>query len=73
MEITLQSTTKTVALNGVPARIWEGTTASGIKVICFITRVAVLSSADLSEFNRELEACLPPSPDAWSFPARLVL
>lgn len=30
MEIQLHNTTKIVTVNGVPARVWEGVTASGI-------------------------------------------
>lgn len=41
MKITIESTDKIVYLNGIPARIWEGETASGICVHCFITRIAV--------------------------------
>lgn len=40
MTITIKSTTKMVELNGVPARIWEGETESGIPVHCYITRIA---------------------------------
>lgn len=39
MKITIESTDKIVYLNGIPARIWEGETASGICVHCFITRI----------------------------------
>ena len=40
MKVTLESTTKIVELNGVQARIWEGTTEGGIRVHAFITRIA---------------------------------
>jgi hypothetical protein len=46
MTVTLTSTTKVVKLNGVPARIWEGYTESGIKIHAFITRVAVNKDED---------------------------
>jgi len=77
MKITIENTTKIVDLNGVPARIWEGTTESGIPVHCFITRIAVPKDADestLACFARELEEQRAPSAmiDA-SYPARLVL
>ena len=41
MTLIIESTSKIVELNGVPARVWEGHTESGIKVHCFITRVSV--------------------------------
>jgi hypothetical protein len=41
MKVTIESTSKIVELNGVPARVWEGTTDSGIKVHCFVTRIAI--------------------------------
>lgn len=33
MQIAIESTTKIVNLNGVPARIWEGHTAPGYRCI----------------------------------------
>ena len=33
MKITIENTDKIVTLNGVPARIWEGKTDSGIQSI----------------------------------------
>lgn len=74
MKITVESTTKTVELNGVPARVWEGETASGIPVHCFITRIAVAREADCSEFERELQEHRPPvNPDVAAIPLRLIL
>jgi hypothetical protein len=73
MTITLTSTTKTVELNGVPARVWEGTTAAGIPVIAFIPRVAVRDDADCSEFERDLQEQAVPTAAATALPARLVL
>ena len=32
MKVTLESTTKIVHLNGVPARVREGTTAGGVRI-----------------------------------------
>lgn len=74
MIITVESTTKTVTINGVPARVWEGRTESGIPVHCFITRIAVARTEDASQFERELQACRPVSAqlDA-AYPSRLVL
>ncbi len=37
MKIILDSTTKLVDLNGVPARVWEGCTQDGVPVHAYIT------------------------------------
>ena len=73
MKLTLTSTSKIVAINGVPARIWEGHTESGIAVHAFITRVAVHTALDTTEFERELQEHEPPSADVADYPPRLVL
>jgi hypothetical protein len=68
MKVTLESTDKIVHLKTpsglVPARIWEGTTESGIAVHAFITRVAVHKDLDQTQFERELlekHAALSPA------------
>lgn len=73
MEIKLQSTTKIVTLNGVPARIWEGYTASGIRLHAYITRIAADEGIDLFEFEAELEFHIPPSVDVAAIPLRLLI
>ncbi len=73
MEIKLHNTTKIVEVNGVPARIWEGETESGIRVYAFITRIAVDKESDQEAFLKELEECRPPSADMQGFPLRLIL
>lgn len=73
MKVTLESTSKIVELNGVPARIWEGFTEGGVQVHCFITRVAVHRDLDATEFARELEEQAAPSPAVAAYPTRLVL
>lgn len=74
MKITIESTTKTVELNGVPARIWEGTTDSGIPIHCYITRIAVHEDHDQTQFAAEFESHRPPrNPDVETIPNRLML
>lgn len=74
MKLTLESTTKVVDVNGVPARVWEGHTASGIPVHCYITRIAVHVDAEQSQFEAELQECRPPrNPDIDAIPNRLLL
>lgn len=72
MKITLESTTRIVEINGVPARLWEGETASGIKVQALITRIAAPADADQAQFKAELaEQRAPEQPQA--FPLRMVI
>jgi hypothetical protein len=58
MKIMLESTPEVgkLEVDGVlvPARIWVGTTESGIGVIAFITRLGVPEGCDASELEREL-------------------
>lgn len=73
MTITITSTEKMVELNGVPARVWEGETESGIPVHCFVTRIAAPADADCSQFARELQEHAPPSVDVAEYPPRMLL
>jgi hypothetical protein len=73
MRITVESTTKKVQLNGVPARIWEGTTDSGIPVHVYVTRVAVEEGQHQGQFERELEEHRAPSPAVQAISLKLVL
>lgn len=71
MKIELHSTTKIVEINGVPARIWEGSGPGGVPVHAFITRLGVPEGADHAEFQRELEQHAPPSVDVAMYPPYL--
>ncbi len=77
MKVTLESTSKTVTLDGVPARVWEGTTEGGIPCFAFITRIAPAQAdppAELcAEFERDLAEQRAPSPDMAAIPGRMVL
>ena len=73
MKITIESTSKMVFFNGVPCRIWEGKTESGIPMHCFITRIGVAANEDQTEFVRELEEHKPPSPEVQAIPLRMIL
>lgn len=78
MKVTLESTDKIVELvtatGAVPARIWEGTTDSGIPCHAFITRIAVHKNDDASQFERELLEQRPPrNADLAAISTRLVI
>lgn len=70
MRITIESTSLVVKLNGVEARVWQGTTDRGIPVQCFITRVAVERTEDASDFERELKEHAAPT---VGWPARMLI
>lgn len=73
MKVELESTTKIVHLNGVPARVWEGKTDSGIPVHAFVTRVAVDRDEDCQQFEEELEEHAAPSPEIQKYDPRMIL
>lgn len=80
MKITVESTDKIVELlngstdNGMPARIWEGETDTGIPIHCYITRIAVNKESDCSQFEKELEECRPPTdPGIKALPLSMIL
>ena len=75
MKITTQSTDRMVAVNGMPARIWEGTTAGGVNIHCLIARIAVDQSADQRELEAELKEVHAPisKRGVEAFPAQLII
>lgn len=75
MKIEIESTGKIVELDGVPARVWEGKTKSGIPVHCFVTRISPQTNddKDIKEFENELKEQRPPSLEIAAYPFRLIL
>lgn len=73
MRIILESTTKIVEVNGVPARIWEGATQSGIPLHAYVTRVAVADDENQEDFERELQEHRAPSPAIEAIALKVVL
>lgn len=79
MKITLESTTKIVELNGVPARVWEGETEHGVPCFAFVTRIAPsieipeLTEAQVREFEADLAEQRAPSPAVTHIPMSLIL
>lgn len=78
MKITIESTTQILNLidrlsgQGMQARVWEGKTESGVKVVCLITRIAAQAGQDLSEFDRELKEQKQPEAENV-FPLRMIV
>jgi len=54
MELAIESTRQIVSLDGVPCRVWEGVTASGVRCTVYVHRVKVHKDDDCTEFEREL-------------------
>ncbi len=76
MKIEIESTSKIVSVNGVPARIWTGETALGVPVICYVTRIAVplgRPENDYKVFETELQSHEPPSAEVQAIPLRLII
>ena len=74
MKIMIESTTKITHLNGVPARVWEGQTESGIRVHCYITRVAIdKDEPRAEEFQKELQEQKVPSAEIEAIPLRMII
>lgn len=73
MKINVESTEKIVELNGIPTRVWEGRTESGIPIHCFIARVAVHRNEDCSQFEKELKEQRAPSPEIEAIPLRMII
>ena len=73
MKIEIESTEKIVELNGVPARVWDGKTSSGIPVHCFVTRISPQTHDNIEQFEQELQEQKPPTPEIEAYSLRMIL
>ncbi len=84
MKIEIESTTKIVMLvidgHDVPARVWQGKTAEGIPVQCFITRIAPEIHKNNPQidamtvmFETDLKRQADPRPTVEAIPLRLII
>ena len=71
MRIVIESTIKVVMLDGVPSRVWEGKTDTGIPCHVFVTGISVDREADSADFDAELIEHRAPSPEVDALPERL--
>lgn len=60
MKLEIKATEKLTQINGVPVRLWEGKTESGIPCKVFVHRVAVHNDHDSTQFEAELKEQMPP-------------
>lgn len=61
MEIQIKATEHVTEIQGVPCRLWEGQTSSGVKCKVFVHRIMVHKDEDASEFEKELVEQMPPA------------
>lgn len=54
MKVTIESTQDVTDIDGVPVRLWEGVTESGVKCKVFVHRLGVHNDDDAGQFEREL-------------------
>jgi hypothetical protein len=60
MKITIESTPVLTRINGVDARLWEGTTERGVRCKVFVHCIAVHVREDQGAFERELKERAQP-------------
>lgn len=84
MKITIESTSKVVTLivdgTYLPVRIWQGETASGVPVHCFVTRIVPeIPESDpridelTAEFERDLQRQEAPRSTLDAIPLRMII
>lgn len=73
MKIAIESTSEIVNVNGADCRVWEGETASGVKVQALIHVIAVHKDQDTSQFESELREQSPPRAEERAFPLRMLI
>ncbi len=61
MKITIESTDDLVSIDGVEARLWNGTTSGGIRCHIYICKIGVHKDESQDEFQRELKEAYAPS------------
>ena len=54
MKAQMQSTSKTVIINGINFRVWEGLSETGVKFVALVNRLAGANPPDQATIVREL-------------------
>lgn len=75
MKITIEATETLTEIDGVPVRLWQGVTDSGIFCKVFVHRIAVHKDANTAELDAELKSVDAPrgGPNYVPLPLALVL
>jgi len=66
MQIVIESTGEVIELDGVPVRLWRGTTAAGVPCNVFVHRVHVAWGLDTKDFSDDLLQQEPPKMGSWA-------
>ena len=61
MKLQIEATEYVTEIDGVPVRLWEAVTESGVPCKVFVHRVAVCVDCDSTQFGRELSEQMPPA------------
>ena len=61
MKLTIEATEKLTELDGVPVRLWNGTTETSVKCLVFVHQIAVHNSEDPASFDRSLLPVATPA------------
>jgi sulfite reductase beta subunit-like hemoprotein len=77
VKLTLEPTSKRVALDGVETRVWEGHDEQGVPVHAYIVRVAIpygaVTEAAAARFAERLTETRVPSPAVEELPSSMIL
>lgn len=63
MKVQIESTEQIIDLDGVPCRVWKGTTERGIECTVLVHRIRVQKDEDCTEFDAELKEKARPRHD----------
>ena len=61
MRIQIEATDIVTTLDGVPVRVWHGTTERGVECLVYVHRLQVREEADRREFERDLKEMPVPT------------
>lgn len=73
MKVTLEPTSLMVTVNGVPCRVWQGQTESGLQIHAHIALVGTDERAEAPELEAALQQVATPRAELAGYPLRLVL
>ena len=75
MKLTIEPTDRIQSIDGSPARLWTGTTATGVPVHVYVRIVSPQTheAEALAVFDRELKALPAPRHEAVTFDLRFIL
>ena len=68
MKAQMESTSKTIILNGMNFRVWEGVSAKGVPFVALVNRLEAADPAVSQAFVQEVMAA-QPDPKATTQPA----